>query len=175
MERSVVIITGFMGSGKSVVAHALAQQLQCSTVDLDQLITETEGSTPTEIIKRDGEDRFRRCENRVLKEVLATGSAAVIALGGGTWTIPENRKLIEERNCLTVWLDAPFELCWKRILASGNERPLAPDELTARNLYERRKPIYALAQMHVPVADKQSVIEISAEIARALINPVPKA
>jgi shikimate kinase len=166
--NSVVVITGFMGSGKTVLAEALARQMNCSAIDLDRVITDKEGVTPGELIRQCGEDSFRHVESRVLKEVLETISAGVIALGGGTWTISENRELIRRKGCFTVWLDAPFELCWMRILSSGNERPLAPDEQRARSLYEYRQPIYKLVKLRVPVTEGRSIEDIAADVLHAL-------
>src|SRR5689334_1920355 len=89
-----IVITGFMGSGKNTVGRALAASLNCSFVDLDQQITKIEGRTANEIIRNDGEAVFRKIETQILRELLASGSTGVIALGGGTWTVAENRQLI---------------------------------------------------------------------------------
>ncbi len=163
-----IIITGFMGSGKTTVAEALARILNCRAVDLDQLITASERRTPKEIIDQDGESAFREIETRLLREVLEQDSARVIALGGGTWTPQGNRELIAEHNCFTAWLDAPFELCWQRITVADNERPLARSEEQARSLYEERRHVYQLAALHVKAGEGQSIDESVLAIARAL-------
>ena len=59
------------------------------------------------------------------------------------WTLERNRALVEARGCLTVWLDAPFDLCWQRARTQDNQRPFARDEAKARKLYERRRAAYA--------------------------------
>src|SRR6185295_9378263 len=125
MSKAPVIITGFMASGKTTVARALAFKLGCQNIDLDQFITDRTGRTPKEIIEQDGESAFREVETNSLREALASEPTGVIALGGGAWTVLRNRELIAERDALTVWLDAPFELCWQRIETAGSERPLA--------------------------------------------------
>jgi len=131
MNRRIVII-GFMGSGKTTVAQALAQRLGCEMIDLDSFITESEGRSPAGIIEEDGESAFREIETRALREVLEKTTHQVIALGGGAWTIAANRALTTAHDCLSVWLDAPFELCWQRIQSGGNTvRPLAPDRESA--------------------------------------------
>lgn len=167
-DNPPIIITGFMGSGKSTVAEMLAHVLNRSAIDLDQVITATNARTPREIIVQDGEETFREIETQRLKDVLKSSSGDVIALGGGAWTLPRNRGLINEYSGITVWLDAPFELCWERILASRNEHPLAPNQRQARILYVERRPQYALAQLHVEVGGSKSIDEISAEIVEAL-------
>jgi shikimate kinase len=163
-----IIITGFMGSGKTTVAQALARTLNCRAIDLDQLITERAGRTPKEIIDQDGESAFREIETRLLREVLEQDSARVIALGGGAWTLPGNRDLIAQHNGFTVWLDVPFELCWQRIADAGGYRPLARSEEKARSLYEERRPIYELAALRVTADADMSVNESAAAIAEAL-------
>jgi len=163
-----IIITGFMGSGKTTVARALAKTLNLTVFDLDQIITAREGPSPKEIIERDGEAAFREIETRILREVLEDASPGIVALGGGAWTVPRNRVLIAERGGLTVWLDVPFEVCWQRILAAGNERPLAREEFQARNLYAERRTDYGFAQLHVETGENQSLDEICAEIAWAV-------
>jgi shikimate kinase len=163
-----IIITGFMGSGKTTIARGLARILGCEMLDLDHVIAEREGRTAREIIEQDGEDTFRGIETHNIREVLANTLPGVIALGGGAWTLESNRNLINKHGGITVWLDAPFELCWDRILISGGGRPLARDEEQARMLYTERRPQYALAKLHVKVSANKSTDNISAEIAQAL-------
>jgi shikimate kinase len=166
-----IIITGFMGSGKTTIARGLARILGCEMLDLDHVIAEQEERTAKAIIDQNGEDSFREIETRSLSEVLENSLPGVIALGGGAWTLVRNRNLINQHGCVTVWLDAPFELCWDRILRSGGGRPLARDEGQARMLYAERRPQYALAKLHVQVAANKSTENISAEIAEALRVP----
>jgi shikimate kinase len=155
MSKVPIIITGFMGSGKTSVAQALARLLDCPAIDLDQLITERQGRTPKEIIEQDGESGFREIETSLLREVLGQGAARVIALGGGAWTVQTNRDLIAAHNGFAAWLDAPFALCWQRITAAGRKRPLARNEEQARKLYEERRPVYGLATLRVTVQGKE--------------------
>ena len=150
------------------MAHALARLRNCRAIDLDRVITEKEKRTPKEIIEQDGEPAFREIETGRLREALGVDSARVIALGGGAWTVQRNRDLIAEHEGFIVWLDAPFELCWQRIVAAGSERPLAPDEEQARRLYRERRPQYELATLHLPAHGKMSVDELAATIALAV-------
>ena len=163
-RQSAIVLVGFMAAGKSTVAQALARRLSYQFIDLDQLIEAREGRKIASIIDEDGEPRFRQIETEVLREVLANGPAGVIALGGGAWTIEENRKLISEHNCLTVWLDAPFELCWSRITSEGNSRPLGRDKEKARKLFEMRQDKYQHADMRIRVDDKQPIDKLLDQI-----------
>jgi len=150
------------------VAHALARLLNCCAIDLDRVITERERRTPKEIIEQDGEPAFREIESGRLREALGVDSARVIALGGGAWTMQRNRDLIAKHEGFTVWLDAPFELCWQRIVAAGSERPLAPDEEQARRLYQERRPQYELASLHLLAHGNTTVDELAATIVRTV-------
>ena len=145
----LIAITGFMGCGKSKIARALAQRLDVPVIDLDDIITARHGRTPAQLITEDGEPAFRTIETNTLRETLKTVPAGVIALGGGAWIEETNRDLIDQHHCLSVWLDVPFEVCWARIEASEEERPLGRTREQALKLYERRKPIYQLAAIHI--------------------------
>src|SRR5260370_42129818 len=156
-DRRIVVV-GFMGCGKTTVARALAQRLGCVMVDLNSFISDREGHTPAEIIVQDSEPSFREIETQALRVVLEENAARVIALGGGAWMIEANRALAEKHDCLSVWLDAPFELCWERIMSSGTIRPMAPYRESAQQLYDSRRASYALAELrvdphHDPVAE----------------------
>ena len=164
----LIVITGFMGAGKTEVAAALARRLACPMLDLDRLIEEREGRSPQVIIDEEGEPRFRELETLALRKALSDGRAHVIALGGGTWTLSHNRALINEREAFTIWLDAPFELCWQRIESEKTERPLARDFASARRLYDERRAVYDQAMLRVQCAKDKSAEAIAAEIAEAL-------
>jgi shikimate kinase len=165
-----VVITGFMGAGKTTVGRALARLLGVGFVDLDDALASDEGRGPRELIDGEGEDYFRAAETRALRRVLEAGAARVIATGGGAWTLERNRALVEEHGCLSVWLDAPYELCRRRIEEQGatSERPFARDPARARELYEQRLGAYAQADLRVRVSPEMSVEELAAEVAAAL-------
>ncbi|MEO8436104.1 MAG: shikimate kinase [Pyrinomonadaceae bacterium] len=167
-SRSIVI-TGFMGSGKTTIADALARRLDCSMVDLDSFIAECEGRTPARIIAEDGEPAFREIESNALRDSLTQIEVGVIALGGGAWTIAANRQLIEQHDCVTVWLDAPFDLCWERIAGTSNSiRPLAPDRELARELYNRRRSTYEMAALKVELDGSEDAAGVAARIQKEL-------
>jgi len=162
-----VVIVGFMGCGKTTVAKTLARQLGCNVIDLDSFITEREGRSAAEIIAQDGEASFRSVETRALGDALENGDSRVISLGGGAWTVEANRALVAQHDCLSVWLDAPFELCWERITANPNTiRPLAPNLETAQKLHESRRASYRLAQLHIDAT--KELAELVDDITRGL-------
>jgi shikimate kinase len=165
-----IIITGFMASGKTTVAVALAERLGCSMIDLDEFIEQREGRTIRAIIDEDGETRFRAIESNALRDALETDGAHVIALGGGCWTIERNRALVHEHRCHTVWLDTLFELCWQRIQNGTDVRPLARDYSVARRLYDERRVHYSHAMLRMKVDDNLSAREIAEMIVSALVQ-----
>ena len=164
MTNQQLIIVGFMGSGKTTVAREVARRLNRAVIDLDDFVTISIGRSPAEIIQQDGEPGFREIETRLLDEVLRQNSTAIIAAGGGAWTIPENRRRISKVGAKTAWLDAPFELCWKRIQANEETRPLAPSVETAQQLYQNRRPVYELADLTITIAEGDSVDYVAARI-----------
>jgi shikimate kinase len=169
MKERRIVIVGFMGCGKTTVGRALAQRMGCDMIDLDSFITEREGRTPAEIIEEDGEPAFRQKETRALRDALKMDGAPVIALGGGAWTIEANRALAAQHDCLSVWLDAPFELCWERITSSGDTRPLAPDRESARKLYDSRRSGYQLAKLRVTQDRASATHELVSALLKAAL------
>ena len=163
-----VLLTGFMGAGKTTVALALARVLGARSVDLDDLVAAREGRTAQQLIDEEGEHVFRAAETRALEGALNDEDARVIATGGGALTFERNRALAEAHGCLTVWLDAPFELCWRRAQTVDDSRPLARNETKARELYERRRAAYALASLRLRVEPDSTPEQLAREIAHAL-------
>ena len=142
-----------MGCGKTRVARELARQLDVFMVDLDDQVTKRVGRSPAQLIVEEGEPKFRVIETDTLRHVLQIGEAKVIALGGGAWIQQANRRLLDQYSCLSVWLDAPFEMCWTRISASQEDRPLAKTRDQALALYQQRRPVYELAKIHIAIRD----------------------
>ena len=163
-QNGPVVITGFMGCGKSKVARALALRRNVVIVDLDEWITRRTGRNPAQLIDEDGERAFREIETNALRELLRSGEAGVIALGGGAWIEEANRELIDQFGCTSIWLDTPFEICWERITASEEDRPLGRTREEAQARYDRRKPIYKLATVHISVSSEERVDDLVSRI-----------
>jgi shikimate kinase len=160
-----IVLTGFMGVGKSTVARHLAGILQTQKIDLDAVIEASEKQTIAEIIKTNGLLRFRQIETETLRKILAEKSARILALGGGAWTIAENRRLIKSQNCTSVWLESSFEHCWRNIKSSKRERPLAESKDLTQKLFDERQNFYCLADWHFIVKPDLTSYEIAKKIA----------
>jgi len=163
-----LVITGFMGCGKSRIARELAKRLNLQMIDLDDRIRQREGRSAAQLINEEGEASFRSIETDVLHGLMATNEDCVIALGGGAWIVERNRALIEQHNFTSIWLDAPFELCWSRIEASDAERPLGKTRDEAQARYDRRRPIYQLAKIHIEVREGEDLEDRLARISHRL-------
>jgi len=159
-----IVITGFMGCGKSIVARELASRLDVPMIDLDDRITAHEGRTPAQLITEAGEDQFRAIETNTLRELLQTKEAGVIALGGGAWIESANRDLVDLYGCVSVWLDTPFAVCWQRISASTEDRPLGKTVEDAEARFNVRRPFYSLARIHIPVDGTETVDQLVSRI-----------
>src|SRR5215471_10258958 len=146
---NAIFVVGFMGAGKSTVGRALARRLGWSYVDLDEEIEAAERAAISDIFSQRGEAEFRRIETEALRRRLESGEPAVLALGGGAFTIAENRELLRGRG-VTVWLDCPFDIVERRVAQSGH-RPLARDPVAFAALYEARREAYRLADVRVAV------------------------
>lgn len=157
-------LVGFMGSGKSAVGRLLSDELGWSFADIDEDIERAQSFTIAEIFERRGEQEFRIIEREALRNRLREverGKPMVLALGGGAFVDPENRKMLEERG-VTIWLDCPFPRICARI-DGQTHRPLARDPEKFRQLFDDRKDIYAKAEHRIE-ADTDDPAAIVAKI-----------
>ncbi len=130
-------LVGFMGCGKSTVGRRLAERLGAPFVDLDDEIERTSGRTVRAIFEESGEAGFRRLESEFLA---ATESlpAAVVATGGGCFTLEENRRSIGARG-LAVFLDVTLASVQARLKGKA-DRPLFVSEEQLAGLFAARAP-----------------------------------
>lgn len=170
MLEKRVVLTGFMGVGKSTVARFLASLLDSTRIDLDTFIEQNERRTIAEIIKTEGEAKFREIETENLRKILAENEAQVIALGGGAWTVKENRQLIKDYKLTTVWLESSFDHCWRNIKMSKRERPLAVNREQTQKLFDERAGFYCLADWHFIVRPDLTSFEIAKKIAEEVFS-----
>jgi len=143
-------LVGFMGSGKSAVGRLLADELGWFFADIDEDIEIAQGVSIAEIFDVRGEEEFRRLEQEALRKRLRDvecGKPMVLALGGGAFVDPANKKLLEERG-VTLWLDCPFPRISARV-EGHTHRPLARDPEKFQRLYDDRRDIYSQAEYRI--------------------------
>lgn len=160
-----IVLTGFMGVGKSTVARHLARLTGRKRIDLDDFVERASGKRIPEILNESGIGKFRELETAGLKRVLSETDAAIVSLGGGAWTSERNRRLIKEHGMTAVWLETTFEHCWRNIRASKKERPLVKNRLQALRLFEEREKYYCLADWHFLIEPGQNSYEVACRIA----------
>ena len=166
----IVVLTGFMGSGKTSTGEALAELLGWKFVDLDHEIEAQEGMAIRALFAQKGEQGFRAIEHEILRECLRNcDRPTIIALGGGAIVQANNASLVRESRALTVFLETPIEEMLQRCGVEDeadpeNLRPLAADAESFRALYEKRLPHYRSA--HVTInTDGKTVAEVAREVA----------
>ncbi len=142
-EKSSIALVGFMGSGKTSVGRALAQEEGMEFVDIDTEIEKAAGTTIKKIFSEKGEPAFREMEKAVLQETLAACRKSVISLGGGAVLDKENRSRLR-KSCRIVWLWVSARTACARI--DPSTRPLFPAvhaERRMEKLLQKRIPFYA--------------------------------
>ncbi len=137
-----IVLTGFMGAGKSTVGRIIARALGMRFVDLDEEIEKKAGMSIPEIFSKYGEEHFRDIESEIIKEVSSL-SNAVIVTGGGAVIREENRKMLRE-NGVIVYLHVEPEEAFRR-LKDDTSRPLLRVEnplQRIKELMDKRKEFY---------------------------------
>jgi len=150
--RKNIIITGFMGSGKSIVAEELARRLGMEFIDMDQIIEE-QGMSISDIFSRYGEKYFREKENKLVKE-LSQKENMVIATGGGTLLSADNAKILSEKGEI-ICLYADPKVLYNRVKRKNNRPLLRGENLLDRinQLLEGRKKIYDNIKLKIDTSD----------------------
>lgn len=158
-----VVLTGFMGCGKSTVGRMLAQQLGRRYADLDALIVAREGATINDIFARQGESYFRQAETEAIQSIVAE-NGLVVSTGGGAVISPLNRELLHDAG-VVVNLTADITTIAAR-LEGDMERPLLQEGRSAERLavlLAEREAMYADADLRIDTTGK-SVEDVVAEI-----------
>jgi shikimate kinase len=171
MDQDIrIALTGFMGVGKSSVARHLSSMLGCERLDLDAWIEADQQKKIAEIIDGGSIEEFRAIETRNLRTALTDRDFRILSLGGGTWTIPENRELIREHGLVTVWLETTFDHCWFNIAHSKKERPLARSKFLALKLFDERQKVYCLADWHFIVKPESTSYDVAKQILEEIFS-----
>ena len=162
-----IVLTGFMGTGKSTIGQLVASELQRDFVDMDTIIEQREDRSISQIFSECGEPYFRRLEADLCLE-FASQSGLVIATGGGT-LVPEANRSVMEQSGLVICLDCEPDVLWQRI-GQSDDRPMlgsADSERYVRlaALLARRAPAYARIKHHLDIthlSPREATLQICA-------------
>ncbi|WP_242093304.1 shikimate kinase [Aestuariivivens sediminicola] len=158
----IVILIGYMASGKSTLGKILAEKLKYDFIDLDDYIEGQEKLSVKDIFKKKGELYFRKSETLYLSNILKTKNNIVLALGGGTPCYGNNMDLISATSGVkSFYLKATLPHLVNKLFKKKNKRPLiahleSKEELRdfiGKHLFERA-PYYEQADFSISVDHK---------------------
>lgn len=139
-----IILTGYMGSGKSTIAQLLSQKLGIKRLDLDSVIEKSADKSILEIFETEGEIHFRKLEHQLFNGLMQSDDRFILSLGGGTPCYANNHKLLNGKDTESFYLKASVEKLHGRISADEQKRPLVAGkskeallEFIAKHLFER--------------------------------------
>lgn len=161
-----IILTGYMGSGKTTIGTKLCQNLNLEFIDLDAFIETKEGLKISEIFNHKGEIYFRKQESIWFNHLLNENKSLIISLGGGTLCYSNNHLYLQDDNILSFYLKASIKTLTNR-LKQRSERPLLDNindlnSFVAQHIFERSY-FYNFAKYRVDVNNRK-VDDICLEI-----------
>jgi shikimate kinase len=168
-----IILLGYMGCGKSTIAHKLSKVIEIPFLDLDECVEKRVNLTISQIFDRHGEVYFRKLEHDVLVDLLNSPGNLIIGLGGGTPCYGNNHELLKRDAVCSVYLKASVATLSGRLVYNKSKRPLIAtmkeqelDEFIAKHLFERSY-YYNQAQHKVNV-DNRTIEETVSDILNIL-------
>lgn len=137
-----IFLIGPMGAGKSTIGRALAKEMKLAFFDSDEVIEERAGASVAWIYDIEGEEGFRRREQKVIEE-LTQKHNIVLATGGGVVMTPENRNALAARGTV-IYLKTSLQQQYERTKRDTKRPQLQTDDLESRleSLREEREPFY---------------------------------
>ena len=167
-----IILIGFMGAGKSTMGKLVANKLGCSFIDTDAYIEKKEGRSISDIFTDDGEAYFRNAETDALRELLKSDERYVLALGGGTPLLEENRALLKETGAYVIFLKVSAMDAFER-LKDDVTRPLlqgANVKEKIESLLQVRNPVYESIADYILLEENKSLDDIFYELSAVIKN-----
>lgn len=155
MEKKIIYLTGFMGSGKSTIGPILANTIGWNFMDLDKKIETIEHQRITEIFKTKGQNYFRTVENKLLIEN-STLENTIISLGGGTIIYQDNIQLLKNSGYI-IYLKTSPEIIYLRLrnkvdrptFQTAEQFPMSKSEAMNKinKILKQREPYYDQADI----------------------------
>jgi shikimate dehydrogenase len=139
-----IVLTGFMGSGKTTIGKRLAKAMGIGFADLDLLIVEENRKPISAIFKDSGEEFFRESEKKCLARIMKEPASLVVSTGGGALISPDNAAIVKENQGFIFYLSTDLATSLKRV-GDNQDRPLisGKDREHIEHLYNKRLPIYS--------------------------------
>lgn len=166
---SKIILLGYMGSGKTIVANEFYKKGYKNVFDLDFIIEKELKMSVNEVFKTKGEVFFRKKEHQILNEFLETHDDFVLSLGGGTPCYANNHLLLTKEGVESIYLKASVKTLVNRLKKNYEKRPLLQNleeddlnDFIAKHLFDRSYFYYQAK--HIISVDKKTVSEIVSEI-----------
>lgn len=168
MNKNNIILTGFMGTGKTTVGILLAEKLGYDFVDTDKIIEKKSGMSIPEFFKQKGDIAFRAMEHIVAKE-LATRNSTVISTGGRFMLDPFNAEIVGKTGRI-ICLVATTDEILKRVSDDSNSsRPLLQGENPRERIVELlRQRQEGYAQFTQITTTDRTPVQIVRDITRLL-------
>jgi shikimate kinase len=158
-----IVLTGFMGSGKTVVAKQLARLLGMKVIDVDTEIEKSAKMTISKIFKQLGEPRFREIETENIKKV-SENSNVIISTGGGAVLQQENMDAMRQKGVIICLIAAPETILERTMKTKDRPLLLVENPLERiKELLEFRKPFYEKADIMIDTESK-TPLQIAEEI-----------
>ena len=164
MKYNKIALIGMMGSGKSSISKILANKLNFSTIELDEIFEKKEGISIKDFFEKFGEDEFRKKETEILSDFIQKQNI-ILSTGGGIVLKEENRNLLFKNEILTIYLKANLETIYERI-KNDTSRPLLQVENPKKEIeyiLKNREKYYNLAKITIET-DNKTKEEITEEI-----------
>jgi shikimate kinase len=144
-----IVLTGFMGAGKSTIGRLLAQRLGWRFVDVDDAIEAAQEATIAAIFAKNGESWFRQLEHETIQRLLGS-DRLVLALGGGAIEDDRTRNLLlQKAETRLVHLHVSLDTVLLRCRGTEDLRPILQDQANLENRYKRRLPLYREAHLTI--------------------------
>jgi shikimate kinase len=157
----IVVLLGYMGSGKSTVGIKLAAELDYDFMDLDAFIEDQEQLSISELFERRGHIEFRKIEAKAVQKICRTHTNLVLALGGGTPCYGNTMDFLNQHpSVCAIYLKSSVKTLANRLVKEKSKRPLIANindddlaEFIAKHLFERSR-FYNQAQLTLNIDDR---------------------
>lgn len=157
-----VFLVGFPGTGKTTIGRMAAARCGLQFLDTDFLLEEEYGISEAELIKRNGEEFFRKAEQKILQDVILMEDV-LVATGGGLPCYSDNMDIILDNCSVCIYLKNAPEILANRIINSYKDRPLQHHEdiyQYVADLLSEREKFYSSSQETIETVTRQSADDV---------------